>query len=297
MKNKTLKIILALGLTSFSLLAIAEGRYVVKFPLSGVQATPTFGMNETDKQAYEYENNLNKSIASLSYSSIIYNTILDRCETNIAVKTDDPNMSVQLNSNDGFFEQNNINTNSNGLAQTLFSTNINIASISATLQNNWDSKSLNIDFTNCINEKNQINTYKEMCSQEGYVENKEWSFDQIRYVKTSSYVKDTIAAFVWKEADTIIIYAGTDIGGQGDRPATINSFVYGTTTNDILDGDAGMYLEPNIEYRVRAYTNNGPSGENSNTWHYPLYIEKAKTTLEKSENYDWCVSNGYETAN
>lgn len=52
MKHKILKTISLIGIMTASSLALAEGRYVIRFPIQGVTASPTFGMTESEKQEY-----------------------------------------------------------------------------------------------------------------------------------------------------------------------------------------------------------------------------------------------------
>ena len=51
-KYRILKMAVVIGLVASSSLAVAEGKFAYKQPLRGVNASPTFGMTETEKQEY-----------------------------------------------------------------------------------------------------------------------------------------------------------------------------------------------------------------------------------------------------
>jgi hypothetical protein len=53
MKYGILKMAVVIGLVASSSLALAGGKFVFREPLGGVDASPTFGMTTTEKQAYQ----------------------------------------------------------------------------------------------------------------------------------------------------------------------------------------------------------------------------------------------------
>lgn len=55
MKYRILKMAVMIGLMASSSLAVAEGKFVYKQPLQGVDASPTFGMTSAEKQAWQEE--------------------------------------------------------------------------------------------------------------------------------------------------------------------------------------------------------------------------------------------------
>jgi len=52
-KYRILKIAVVIGLVASSSLAVAEGKFVYKQPLQGVDASPTFGMNQSEIDKYK----------------------------------------------------------------------------------------------------------------------------------------------------------------------------------------------------------------------------------------------------
>ncbi|EHA17152.1 hypothetical protein [Halomonas sp. HAL1] len=138
-------------------------------------------------------------------------------------------------------------------------------------------------------EENKANI--EMCSvQKDEIRN--WELDQIRHYNGD--FQDIIAGYAYDNG-IFKIFVGSDISRVID---SIDHSATGVMTEERLSGKViSNYLEVGAKYRARFHIDGGVKEQGSTYQAYALYLEKEKVISEKTENYDWCVANGYETAN
>ena len=132
-----------------------------------------------------------------------------------------------------------------------------------------------------------------MCLNQAVNMKTEWENFGILYNKSSSYVKDSVYGVIFKpeiSSGSPIIYAGGDVS---ERLVSEDESITAIMTEKLLKGEARNYFQVGETYRMRIYKEGGKRGESSNANLYALYTEKKNEIEEKTENYDWCIENGY----
>ena len=110
------------------------------------------------------------------------------------------------------------------------------------------------------------------------------------------YSKDAVYGIIFKPEVVSApsrVHAGLDVF---TNVPTDTSFITATMTEQVLEGESRNFFEVGESYRIRIYKEGGVMKEHSNAYQYAIYTQKEVEVEEKTENYDWCIENGYEVA-
>ena len=131
-----------------------------------------------------------------------------------------------------------------------------------------------------------------MCLNESIQITNDWTNLRYIYHNESMYVKDVVYGINFSD-NSWRIYAGEDGSKSVNDPSEYHQV---TMTSDILKGEAKRFFEVGTRYRLKIATEQGLVERLNGSNRYKIQSEEMGEVEKKTENYDWCIENGYEVA-
>lgn len=162
----------------------------------------------------------------------------------------------------------------------------------------------------------QIEADKAMCLNETYTETLKWEVDQKIYDKRT-LDENSIWGGITINDNIPLVRVGELLSQGGpfssyppeDRfpnsPGIRSPMMYIDVPESGLNGDPENYLDPNTRYRANIYPEGGiratanvelQDGTTVSARLYEVNIEKLIAKIDATENYQWCIDQGYPTA-
>jgi len=147
-------------------------------------------------------------------------------------------------------------------------------------------------------EKQEYLANVEMCLKEEILEITTWSGGKniFHWPSGETRMNNLIYGQIEENGTSDIVIGSSDHFLRKYGQST-SSYITYITPDKSLGSPAGEYFDLNSRFRVKVVNDKNQAEMIRGILRYPLYAEKETILNEKTENYDWCVNNGYQTAN